>query len=105
MICAARGGIKAQAELKKGVGSSLPNCEWLVHEGTTCISGTYKQISSAYKEEQIALDKFYNIIVKSMKSRSGRFNLQEEGKRLRFIKNKLQDKEDWWISPDEATFY
>tara|TARA_R100000995_G_C3479006_1_gene122716 strand:+ start:884 stop:1564 length:681 start_codon:yes stop_codon:yes gene_type:complete len=104
-ICASMGVITAQAALNKGVCISLPNCEWLVHEGTTCISGTYKQISSAYKEEQIALDKFYNIIVKSMKSRSERFNLQEEGKILRFIKKQLKDKEDWWISPDEAKFF
>ena len=104
-ICASMGVVIAQAVLNKGACVSLPNCEWLVHEGTTCISGTYKQLSSAYKEEQIALDKFYNIIVKSIKSRSERFCSEEESKILRFIKKQLKDKEDWWMSPEDAKLF
>jgi ATP-dependent Clp protease, protease subunit len=104
-ICASMGSIIAQAPFNKGFRISMPNCEWLIHEGFCAVEGTYKQAFSLYEFEKKILDKSYDILGEAAQ-KSGRYFINsKEGSAKKFIKKQLSSKEDWWMSPEEALDY
>ena len=104
-ICASMGSIIAQAPFNKGVRVSMPNCEWLIHEGFCAVEGTYKQAFSLYEFEKKALEKSYDILGEVSQESGSHFSNSKEGAAKRFIKKQLSSKEDWWLSPEEALDY
>lgn len=104
-ICASMGAIIAQAPLNKGIRISMPNCEWLIHEGSCAVDGTYKQMFSLYEFEKKMMDKSYDILSMSACQTGEYFQGSKEGAAKRFIKRQLNTKEDWWLSSEEARYY
>ena len=104
-ICASMGAIIAQAPLNKGIRISMPNCEWLIHEGSCAVDGTYKQMFSLYEFEKKMMDKSYDILSMSGHKTGEYFQGSKEGAAKRFIKRQLNTKEDWWLSAEEAKYY
>tara|TARA_R100001163_G_C5063532_1_gene200840 strand:+ start:2026 stop:2697 length:672 start_codon:yes stop_codon:yes gene_type:complete len=104
-ICASMGSIIAQAPLNKGLRISMPNCEWLIHEGSCAVEGTYKQAFSLYEFEKKILEKSYDILGQAAQKSGKNFSDSKEGTAKRFIKKQLSSKEDWWLSPEEALDY
>lgn len=104
-ICASMGAIIAQAPLNKGIRISMPNCEWLIHEGSCAVDGTYKQMFSLYEFEKKMMDKSYDILSMSGYKTGEYFQGSKEGAAKRFIKRQLNTKEDWWLSAEDAKYY
>ena len=104
-ICASMGTIIAQAPLNKGIRVSMPNCEWLIHEGSCAVDGTYKQMFSLYEFEKKMMDKSYDILSMSGHKTGEYFQGSKEGAAKRFIKRQLNIKEDWWLSAEDAKYY
>ena len=104
-ICASMGAIIAQAPLNKGIRISMPNCEWLIHEGSCAVDGTYKQMFSLYEFEKKMMDKSYDILSMSGHKTGEYFQGSKEGAAKRFIKRQLNTKEDWWLSAEDAKYY
>ena len=81
----------------------MPNCTFMIHDGSSGIDGTYKQIqSNARLEEQmrdIMLDIYGGVCV------NGHFFQKEQAdikKTKQYIINKMNEKEDWWLFAREA---
>lgn len=83
----------------------MPNCEWLIHEGSCSVEGTYKQAFSLYEFEKKILEKSYDILGQAAQNSGKNFYDSKEGTAKRFIKKQLSSKEDWWLSPEEALDY
>jgi len=104
-ICASMGTVIAQAVLNKGLRISMPNCDWLIHEGSCAVEGTYKQAFSMYELEKIILERSYEIYTEACEETGKHFVGSKNNAAKRFIKKQLNSKEDWWISPKEAVYY
>lgn len=104
-ICASMGSIIAQAPLGKGVRVSMPNCDWLIHDGSCSVEGTYKQAFSMYEFEKKILDRSYEIYAESCEKTGDYFNGAKNISAKKFIKRQLNSKEDWWITSDDAVYY
>ena len=104
-ICASMGAIIAQAPLNKGIRVSMPNSEWLIHEGSCAVDGTYKQMFSLYEFEKKMMDKSYEILSTSGRQTGEYFQGSKEGAAKRFIRRQLNTKEDWWLSAEDARYY
>ena len=88
-ISASMGSIIPQAA---DVRITMPNCDWLLHEGYTDIDSglTHKQAISWAQWEQKVYDIMMEIYVESSKIQASR------------IKSMFSKREDWWISAEEA---
>ena len=86
------GTIIAQAPLNKGIRVSMPNCEWLIHEGSCAVDGTYKQMFSLYEFEKKMMDKSYEILSTSGHQTGEYFQGSKEGAAKRFIKRQLNTR-------------
>lgn len=104
-ICASMGSIIAQAAKGKGVRVTMPNCGWIIHEGTTEISCTYRQMFSHYDFAKTILDKMYSVYAEAIFDSKDYFKGMSKEKIKRFIKRKLTSKEDWYMDASDAVFY
>ena len=88
-ISASMGSIIPQAA---DVRVTMPNCDWLLHEGYTDIDSglTHRQAKAWAQWEQKAYERMIEIYVESSKLPASR------------IKNMFSKREDWWISAEEA---
>ena len=60
-IAASMGSIIPQAVFGKGLRITSQNCEWLIHDGSSNVSGTHKQVISGINHSKIALKTMYDI--------------------------------------------
>lgn len=104
-LCASMGSIIAQAVLHKGVRVSMPNCDWLIHEGTTCIEGTYRQTFSMCDFEKEILDRSYEIYIECCQKTGDYFSESKQRAIKNFLQKQLNTKEDWWLASGEAVYY
>ena len=104
-VCASMGTIIAQAVKSNGVRITMPNCDWLVHEGSTGFSGTYRQLSSQYEYEKSILNRMYSIYIESVTGKSSFFHKMSPALIKRFLKRKFNSKEDWYLNSSEAVHY
>lgn len=103
-IAASMGSIIPQAIHNKGIRVSMPNCDWLLHEGYTSADGTHKRFySTAQYSERLRL-KMYDIYSEVCMG-GPRFQGYSKGKVKSFLKKKIESKEDWWLSASEAVDY
>jgi ATP-dependent protease ClpP protease subunit len=84
----------------------MPNCTFMMHDGDMSIEGTHKQVTSAVNmicacREQM-LDIYSSVCV------NGHFFQKEQAdeKKVRqYIIEKMNEKEDWWLSSRETVAY
>ena len=101
------GSIIPQAVIGKGIRVTHPNCDWMIHEGSSSGEGTHKQFLSMTEFHKNVLDKIYNIYT-DVCSQSIYFKKERSMKRSQikgYIKRKLDSKEDWYLNAEEAVYY
>ena len=104
-LAASMGSIIAQSVYGKGIRVTMPNCDWLIHEGYSDISGTYKQIGAAHEAEKRLLVKMYDIYTEICGGTGEYFASSKKSAVKSFIKRKLMAKEDWWLTAEDAVYY
>ena len=99
---ASMGSIIPQAADKRIVS---PSCNFMVHDGETSVSGSYKQAQSQVVFEKRMKAQMMDIY--SSACVTGEYFCDEysEDDVKNFIEEKLEKKEDWWMSADEAVEY
>jgi ATP-dependent Clp protease protease subunit len=82
----------------------MPNTLVLIHDGSSTISGTHKQILSGTDFERVTYEKMMDIYLN--KCTDGQFFKDYTERRIRnFIKQALDTKEDWYLPAKEAVSY
>lgn len=95
------GSVIPQSVYGKGLRLSMPNCSWLIHEGALTFENTYKATISNvefYKKTNL---KMYNIYANVCQSGPA-FQGQTQKKIKNYLNEKLNLKEDWILSANEA---
>ena len=103
-IAASMGSVIPQAVIGKGLRVTAENCEWLIHDGSSNISGTHKQAVSNMKHTQIALKTMYDIYADSCND--GEFFIDKNKSQVKkHIQYQLNTKEDWIFNGRDAVWY
>lgn len=102
-IAASMGSIIPQAASHR---VTMPRCSWLIHEGFTSLSPslTLKQAQSQFNWEQNITSEMYDIYATRCSDSDFFINKTKE-EVTDFLKEKLNSKEDWWLSSEEAIKY
>ena len=82
---------------------NMPNCDWLIHDGTTDISDglTIKQSKSWAKWEDRTRNTMMDWYLSACKN--GDFYAGKTDRQIKaYIKKQLDNKEDWWLSARES---
>ena len=101
-VAASMGSIIPQAVYKRGVRITMPNCYWLIHEGEQSISGTTKQVQSYYEFTRLSRSQMYNIYSEVCFDTGERFKGMTKARAKSWIRRKLESKEDWWLTAEDA---
>ena len=101
-IAASMGSIVPQSIYNKGIRLTMPNCYWLIHEGEQSISGTTKQVQSYYELTRLSKSQMYNINTEVCFETGERFQDMSKARTKAFIRRKLESKEDWWLTAEDA---
>ena len=104
-IAASMGSITVQAAYNKGVRLTMPNCYWLIHEGEQAMEGTVKQVQSYFEFSKLTKSQMYNIYSEVCFETGERFNDMSKAKTKAFIRRKLESKEDWWLTAEDAAMH
>jgi len=104
-IAASMGSIVPQAVHGKGLRLATPNCSWLIHEGEDGVSGTIRQFQSYYEFSKLSKFQMYDIYGDVCKDSGDFFSGQSITKVKSYLRRKLQSKEDWWFTAEEAVKY
>lgn len=84
----------------------MPSCVFMIHDGSTCLTGTHKQVQSAAQLEEKMREQMLDIY--STVCINGHFFQKEQAtiKKVReYLINKMNEKEDWWLSAREAVAF
>jgi len=103
-IAASMGSIIPQAVLGKGLRITSENCEWLIHDGSSNVSGTHKQVISGINHSKIALKTMYDIYTDACND-SEFFNDKNKSQVKKHIQYQLNTKEDWIFNGRDAVWY
>ena len=101
-LAASMGSVIPQAVYNKGLRLTMPNCYWLIHEGEQSMSGTAKQVQSYFEFSKLHKSHMYNIYSTVCFDTGERFKDMTKAKTKAFIRRKLESKEDWWLTAEEA---
>ena len=104
-LAASMGSIIPQAVHGKGVRLTMPNCYWLIHEGEQSMEGTVKQVRSYYEFCKLSKDQMYDIYAEACYETGEYFEDSTKTKTKDFIKRRLESKEDWWLTAQDANKY
>ena len=104
-IAASMASIIPQAVHGKGIRLTTPNCYWLIHEGTQEVAGTVKQFESYYEFSKLSKVKMYDIYTEVCQQTGSYFRKKNVQKAKTFLKRKLESREDWWLTSEEAVLY
>ena len=103
-IAASMGSIIPQAVLGKGVRLTTENCEWLIHDGSSNVSGTHRQVVSNVNHTKIALKTMYDMYTDACTN--GEFFADKTNNQVKkYIQNQLNTKEDWIFNGRDAVWY
>lgn len=100
-IAASMGSIIPQAVLGKGYRISMPQTDWLVHEGNLMLDGIHTQVSSNLSYMNINKETMYNIYCDSCIN-GAFFEGYSRSKVKAYLKRKIREKTDWCIGSKEA---
>jgi ATP-dependent protease ClpP protease subunit len=84
----------------------MPSCIFMVHDGSTCLIGTHKQVQSAAQLEERLREQMLDIY--SSVCVNGHFFQKEQAtdKKVReYIIGKMNEKEDWWLNARETVAF
>ena len=83
----------------------MPNCYWLIHEGEQAMSGTVKQFQSYYEFSRLSKSQMYAIYTEVCRETGAHFEDMSTSRTKSFLRRKLESKEDWWLTAEEAVLY
>ena len=104
-IAASMGSIIPQAAFPNGKRITMPNCDWMIHEGFTSTSGTYKQVLSGAQWDTILRSRTYQMYTEPCMQTGEFFKNKKQSQVKSYIKRKLESKEDWWMSSEDSIKY
>ena len=104
-IAASMGSITVQSVYNKGVRLTMPNCYWLIHEGEQAMEGTVKQVQSYFEFSKLTKSQMYNIYSDVCFETGERFKDMSRAKTKAFIRRKVESKEDWWLTAEDAVMH
>ena len=104
-LAASMGSIIPQSIYNKGIRLTMPNCYWLIHEGEQAMSGTVKQFQSYYEFSRLSKSQMYAIYTEVCHETGAHFEDMSMSKIKSFLRRKLESKEDWWLTAEEAVLY
>ena len=84
----------------------MPYCTFMIHDGSTNLTGTHKQIQSAAQLEEKWREQMLEIY--SSVCINGHYFQKEQttAKKVReYIIGKMNEKEDWWLTAREAVAF
>jgi hypothetical protein len=86
---------------------TMPNCWWLIHDGTTDIMPDFviRQKKAWHEWEERLSKQMLDIYVESCQHGLFFTEYETNTKIKNFLKRQLEKKEDWWISSEEAVNY
>jgi ATP-dependent protease ClpP protease subunit len=104
-IAASMASLIPQAVFPKGKRITMPNCDWMIHEGYTATEGTYRQVLSGAQWDTILRSRTYEMYTGPC-STTGEFFKNKKHSRVKsYIRRKLESKEDWWMSSEDSIKY
>jgi ATP-dependent protease ClpP protease subunit len=103
-IAASMGSIIPQAVLGKGLRVTAENCEWLIHDGSSNVSGTHKQVISGINHSKLALKTMYDIYTDACNDGEF-FSDKNKSQVKKHIQYQLNTKEDWIFNGRDAVWY
>tara|TARA_R110000824_G_scaffold128568_4_gene289556 strand:- start:63329 stop:64009 length:681 start_codon:yes stop_codon:yes gene_type:complete len=101
-IAASMASLIPQAAHQRGKRITMPNCEWMIHEGWTEVQGTYRQVISNTQWDIVIRKKCYELYTEACLQRGSFFEGKSRAQVKSYIKRKLESKEDWWLDAEEA---
>lgn len=103
--CAASmGSVIPQSVYGKGVRLSSRNCDWLIHEGYLSVDNTTRAVTSVIDFEKNTKSAMYDIYTGVCES--GEYFQNQTPKKIKnYIRSKLAQREDWWLTSSDAVFY
>lgn len=103
--CAASmGSVIPQSVYGKGLRLSSKNCDWLIHEGYLTVDNTTRAVTSVIDFEKNTKSTMYDIYTSVCES-GEYFGGQTPRKIKNYIRSKLAQREDWWLTSSDAVFY
>lgn len=99
------GSILPQAVLGKGVRLTTLNCEWLIHDGDSSVEGNFKKTSSHVEYYQDLSKTMYNIYTDVCLNTGPFFKDMTRLEVYKFITAKVDTKEDWIFTGEDAVYY
>lgn len=103
-IAASMGSIIPQAVFGKGLRITMPNCDWLIHEGDLYLEGIHTQVKSNLDYMNLNKHAMYEIYTDSCCSGLF-FETYSRSKVKAFLKRKIREKTDWCMGSKEALEY
>lgn len=81
----------------------MPDCDMLIHEGYTTVAGTHKQAQSYADVGKRIRERMMSIYANAcINSKFFKDKKYDERKIVRFLQDKMDAKEDWWMTSREA---
>lgn len=103
-IAASMGSIIPQAVLGKGYRLTMPNCDWLIHEGDLYLEGIHTQVKSNLDYMNLNKQTMYEIYTDSCHCGSF-FENHSRSQVKAFLKRKIREKTDWCLGSKESLEY
>ena len=104
-IAASMASLIPQAAYPEGKRISMPNCDWMIHEGYTATQGTYRQVLSGAQWDTILRARTYQMYTEPCMQTGEFFNNKKQSQVKSYIRRKLESKEDWWMSSEDSIKY
>ena len=104
-IAASMPSLIPQAVFPQGKRITMPNCDWMIHEGYTATQGTYRQVLSGAQWDTILRSRTYQMYTEPCMQTGEFFKDKKQSQVKSYIKRKLESKEDWWMSSEDSIKY
>ena len=104
-IAASMASLIPQAAYHEGKRISMPNCDWMIHEGYSATQGTYRQVLSGAQWDTIQRSRTYQMYTEPCMQTGEFFNNKKQSQVKSYIRRKLESKEDWWMSSEDSIKY
>tara|TARA_Y100001938_G_C8074988_1_gene425457 strand:+ start:760 stop:1428 length:669 start_codon:yes stop_codon:yes gene_type:complete len=104
-IAASMASLIPQAAYPEGKRISMPNCDWMIHEGYSATQGTYRQVLSGAQWDTILRSRTYQMYTEPCMQTGEFFNNKKQSQVKSYIRRKLESKEDWWMSSEDSIKY
>ena len=104
-IAASMASLIPQSVYPHGKRVTMPNCDWMIHEGYISTQGTYRQVLSGTQWDQTLRARTYEMYAHPCLGTGEFFKGKKTSQVENYIKRKLEAKEDWWMSSEDSVKY